>query len=224
MPENHQIVLKDLKLCRQASAPWKLEGEGIILVYKFSKDWVETQGILPEHLKGQFKGGLGYVMLVNYETSPVGPYYELLFIPGKFAPYGKQAITKIYVSTDASTRNGQANWGIPKETLPISWDKNEGKESIRVKDGERQVFSCELKTGTIPFPISTSLLPIDLHQLWNGVDFFTKPSGNGWGKRASLKSLQIDPLYFPDVSTQRPLFTVKVNPFRISFPKARYAV
>jgi hypothetical protein len=224
MPDNHQITLKNLKLYKQAPAPWKLQGEGIIVIYKFSKKWVETHGNLPDHLKGKFKSGLGYLMLVNYQNSPVGPYKELLFIPGKFAPHSKQSITTIYVSSEASTQNGHANWGIPKETLPFSWEKKEGKELIQVKDGEQVVFSCEVKPSKIPFPISTSLLPIDLHQFWDGVDFFTKPSGNGWGKRASITNLQIDPAYFPDISTQKPLFAVKVDPFRINFPEATYAV
>ncbi len=224
MPENHKIILKDLKFYKQAPAPWKLKGEGILLIYKFPKKWVEKHGNLPEHLKGKFKGGLGYLMLVNYLSSPVGPYKELLFIPGKFGPHGKQTITKIYVSSEVSTQNGHVNWGIPKETLPISWEKKEGRELIQVLDCERVVFSCDIKTGIIPLPISTNLLPIDLHQFWDGVNFFTRPSGNGWGKLASLKNIQIDPAYFPDFSTQKPIFAVKVSPFWINFPEATYAV
>ncbi|SFA87651.1 hypothetical protein [Algoriphagus aquimarinus] len=224
MPENHQIVRSDLKLYKQAPAPWELQGEGILVIYKFSKNWVQAHGNLPEHLKGEFKGGLGYLMLVNYHTSPVGPYKELLFIPGKFTRYNKQTITKIYVSTEVSTQNGHANWGIPKETLPISWDKSEDKESIQVTDGDKIVFACDVKAGGISFPISTSLLPIDLHQLWDGVDYFTKPSGNGWGKLASVKNLKIDSAYFPDLSSQKPLFAVKIEPFRINFPEAEYAL
>ncbi|MEB2775683.1 hypothetical protein SYJ56_10225 [Algoriphagus sp. D3-2-R+10] len=224
MPENHQITLKSLKLYKQAPAPWELEGEGIILIYKFSKTWVETYGNLPEHLMGKFQGGLGYIMLVNYHTSPVGPYKELLLIPGKFSQYHKQAITKIYVSSEVSTQNGHTNWGIPKETLPIFWEKTAGKEFIQIKNDEKIAFSCEIKSGGIPFPISTSLLPIHLHQVWDGVDFFTKPSGSGWGKIASLKNLQIDPAYFPDISPQKPLFAVKIDPFHIKFPKATYAL
>jgi len=224
MAENHQIILKDLKVYKQAPAPWKLQGEGIILTYKFSRNWVETHGDLPEHLKGKFTGGLGFLMLVNYQNSPVGPYKELLFIPGKFSPYGKQTITKIYVSSEVSTQNGHANWGIPKETLPITWEKSGGKELIQIKDGEKIAFSCEVTTGKIPFPISTSLLPIDLHQLWDGVDFFTRPYGHGWGKRANIKNLQINSDYFPDLSSQKPLFAVKIAPFRIKFPQAKYAV
>ncbi|WP_086542459.1 acetoacetate decarboxylase family protein [Algoriphagus antarcticus] len=224
MPENHQIVRSDLKLYKQAPAPWKLQGEGIILIYKFSRNWVETYGNLPEHLKGKFIGGLGYLMFLNYQSSPIGPYKELLVIPGKFAPYGKQTITKIYVSSEVSAQNGHVNWGIPKETLPISWDKSGGTELIQVKDGENTAFSCEVSTGKIPFPLSTSFLPIDLHQLWDGVDFFTRPSGHGWGKFAKIKNLQIDSSYFPDLSSQKPLFGAKINSFQINFPEATYAL
>ncbi len=224
MPENHQINLKSLKLYRQAPAPWKLQGEGIILIYKFSRNWIETHGNLPGHLKGKFKGGLGFVMLLDYHSSPVGPYKELLFIPGTFAPYGKQAITKIYVSTEVSTQNGHINWGIPKETLPISLEKSGGTELFQVKDGENIAFSCEVSTGKIPFPFSTSFLPFDLHQLWDGVDFFFKPSAHGWGKFAKIKNVKIDSAYFPDLSSQKPLFAVKTNAFRINFPVATYAL
>lgn len=223
MPENHQIILKNLKLFKQAPAPWKLQGEGIILVYKFSKKWLESNGDLPDHLKGKFKGGLGYLMLVNYNSSPVGPYKELLFLPGKFSLYDKQSITKIYVSTEVSTQNGRSNWGIPKQTLGISWEKIKGMEHIEVKDGDKIAFSCKVKSGGIPFPISTSFLPIELHQQWDKVDFFTKPSGNGWGKLAKVKHLTIDPTYFPDLSSKKPLFVVKINPLNIEFPKAKYA-
>ena len=224
MPENHQISINSLKLYKQAPAPWKLEGEGIILIYKFSKKWLENHGDLPDHLKGNFNGGLGYLMMINYKSSPVGPYKELLFVPGRFSPYNKQSITKIYVNTEVSTQNGRSNWGVPKQTLDISWEKIERTELIQVKEGDKIAFSCELKSGGIPFPVSTSFLPFDLHQLWREVDFFTKPSGNGWGKLAKVKNLNIDPSYFPDLTTRKPLIAVKINLFHIDFPKANYAL
>ncbi len=210
------------KFYLQAPAPWQLEGEGIILVYKFSKDWVEKFGHLPEHLQGKFKGGLGYLMLVNYHKSPVGPYHELLLIPGKFNPESKQSITKIYVDSEASTQNGRANWGIPKETLPFSWVEENGQTSIQIFAGDHTIFSCEVNPVGLPLPMSTSLLPIDLLQIYHEVNFFTKPTGSGWGKFAKVKINQLDPAFFPDVRLQKPLFAVKINPFRINFPVPDY--
>jgi len=206
-----------------APAPWELKGIGIILVYKFSKEWVEKQSHLPDYLKGKFKGGLGYLMLVSYENSPVGAYHELLLIPGKFSPENKQSITKIYVDSKDSTFNGRANWGIPKKTLPFSWTEDQGKTSIQVSSNGKSIFDCSIKSFGIPFPASTNLLPIDLHQFWEGKDFFTRPSGRGRGKLVKVKINHIDTSYFPDVRGQRLLLGVKINPFQIEFPKPKDA-
>jgi hypothetical protein len=222
MDENNSSSTAASKFFLHAPAPWQLEGEGIILVYKFSKKWVETFGQLPPELIEKFKGGLGYIMLVNYKNSPVGPYRELLFIPGKFSPHGKQSITKIYVDSEASTQNGRANWGIPKNTLPISWEEENGKISINIISGDRPVFSCEVSSFGLPFPTSTSFLPLDLHQVLNNMDYFTKPTGSGWGKFAKVKIKEIDSAYFPDIRSRKPLFAVKINPFRINFPTPEY--
>jgi len=222
MLENREILFSNVKFYRQAPAPWELHGEGIILVYKFSKEWVEEHGLLPANLTGKFRGGLGYVMLVNYEKSPVGPYHELLIIPGKFRKSNKQVITKIYVDSEASTQNGRANWGIPKQTLPFIWEKNGSEDLIRIKDGNKTVFSCDVKTWGIPFPTSTSFLPIDLEQTLNKVHFLTKPTGSGRAKLAKIKNLIVDPAYFPDISMLKPLLAVKIKPFRITFPEPLY--
>jgi hypothetical protein len=221
MPENH-LIAKDLHLVLKSLPPWQLSGEGIVLVFRFKKEWVENSGLLPKHLKGKFKGGLGYVMLVNYEKSPVGPYHELLIIPGKFRKIKKQAITKIYVDTEASTQNGRNNWGIPKETLPFTWKKERNKDIIQIKSGDQVIFSTEVTHGGLSFPVTTSILPISLCQIWNKVKYYTKPSGFGWGKLAKIKRLDLDPAFFPDIRDIKPLLAVKVNPFHIKFPEPTY--
>lgn len=221
MPENH-LIHRDLHLVLKSPPPWKLSGEGIILIFRFKKEWVDVNGMLPKNLKGKFKGGLGYVMLVNYEKSPVGPYHELLIIPGKFRKSKKQAITKIYVDSEASTQNGRNNWGIPKETLPFSWIKENGKDTIKIKSGEKVIFSTEITSGGIPFPVTTSLMPINLCQTWNKVNYHTKPNGSGWGKLAKIRSLELDPDFFPDIRQIKPLIAIKVNPFHIKFPEPTY--
>lgn len=220
MPE--YTTLQDLHLVLKAPAPWKLKGEGIILIFKFNKDWVENHAHLPKHLVGKFRGGLGYVMLVDYHESPVGPYRELLIIPGKFRKTKMQAITKIYVDSEASTLNGRKNWGIPKETLPFTWTKEQGKDIIGIKFGEKEVFSAEITHGGLSFPVSTSLLPIRLCQTLDKVKYYTKPFGSGWGKLAKIKKLDINSDFFPDFSGIKPLIAVKVNPFSIHFPEPTY--
>lgn len=215
-------TVENLRLVLKAPAPWKLKGEGIILIFKFKKEWVEEYAHLPKHLIGKFRGGLGYVMLVDYHESPVGPYHELLIIPGKFRKTKMQAITKIYVDSEASTINGRKNWGIPKETLPFTWTKEKGKDLISIKQGDKEIFSTEITHGGISFPVSTSLLPIRLCQTLDKVKFYTKPYGSGWGKLAKIKKLDINPDFFPDFGGIKPLMAVKVNPFTIHFPEPTY--
>ncbi|SEF55550.1 acetoacetate decarboxylase family protein [Algoriphagus boritolerans] len=221
MHEN-QLITKDLKLVLKSPPPWKLNGEAIILIFKFKKDWIEKFGLLPKHLKGRFKGGLGYVMLIKYEKSPVGPYHELLFLPGKFRKSKKQAITKIYVDTLASAQNGRTNWGIPKETLPFIWKKEKNRDIIQLKSDNQVIFSTEITHGGISFPVSTSFLPINLCQTWNKVKYNTKPTGFGWGKLAKVQNLDLNPDFFPDIQKIKPLLAIRINPFQINFPEPTF--
>lgn len=64
---------------------------------------------------GKFIGGLGVVQLIRYTESPVGPYDELLIVPGKYeyeleAGDGKKRdlrLTRIYVSQKLTCYNGR---------------------------------------------------------------------------------------------------------------------
>jgi hypothetical protein len=202
------------------AGPWKLKGEGIILGYNFKEVWVEENGFLKEELKGKFNGGLGYIMLVRYTQSPVGPYNEILFIPGKFNPSGRHTITKIYVDSESSTQNGRYKWGIPKNTVPIIWQKNINSDIIGVGSEEDPILHCKVSYGGIPFPVTTKFLPIKLHQELEGKTFLTSPKGHGWGKLAKIESMKVNSDYFPNISKLKPIICIKVNPFTMEFPLA----
>jgi hypothetical protein len=201
--------------------PWNLKGEGFIFLYKFSKSFIQAEALLPTTQVANYSGGLGYVMLVNYEESPVGPYKELLIIPGKFGTERRQAITKIYVDSEASTQNGRENWGIPKETLPIIWQKEGKLTKIGVGQEHDPIWYCEIKTGNFPIPVSTKLLPIELLQTWEDKQFLTKPTGRGWGKLANLQKIHVNPEGFPNIIAEKPLLCVHVHPFEMYFPIPR---
>ncbi|NLB87765.1 MAG: acetoacetate decarboxylase family protein [Syntrophomonadaceae bacterium] len=204
-------------------APWNLSGKGYILLYKFSKTFAEEQNYLPEFLQGQFAGGLGTVMLVDYSTSNAGPYSELLIIPGKFKHRGKKfnTISKIYVSTMASVINGKKNWGIPKELAHFSFKKiNTQTEKISIFSGENTIAEFTLKSGRLPFPVSTKLLPFPLIQYHEGKYYYTNFYGSGTGKFAKLMDVSINSQFFPDVRGFKPLIAIKVEPFNITFPPA----
>lgn len=201
-------------------APWKLQGEGFILAFRFKKSWIQENPLFTDDQKKNFAGGFGYLMLVNYQRSPVGPYYEFLLIPGKFKPQGKQTISHIFVDLEASTKNGRYNWGIPKRTVPFLWQKSANIETIGVGTEDNPIFFAELEVGKMPFPVSTSLLPIRLEQELEGKTYLTNPTGKGWGRFAKVNKMKINGDIFPDISGIKPLFCVKVKPFHLEFPKA----
>lgn len=78
------------------------------------------------------KDGLGMVMIISYSDSNVGPYDELLFaIPCKNPSINNELLPSyripvIYVSTEASVRNGRKNWGIRKELANFNWKHTNG--------------------------------------------------------------------------------------------------
>ena len=158
------------------------------------------------------------MMLVDYSSSPVGPYHELLFIPGQFGEKKFQSITRILVSSEASTDQGRKNWGIPKETATFHWEKESGKDRIRVELEGKMILDTEISHGGIPLPITTALLPLRLKQVLDGKTYLTLPKGRGWGKLARVKRIQVDPQLFPDLEGIQPLIALKVNPFSIDFP------
>ncbi|KAJ3035787.1 hypothetical protein HDV00_003412 [Rhizophlyctis rosea] len=76
-----------------APAPWTLK---ITHAYTFffyanasNRDAIQPH-LVTEEDKRDYKGGLGAVMVIRYEDSPVGAYDELLFCPGGFEDVGQR--------------------------------------------------------------------------------------------------------------------------------------
>ncbi|KAI9733513.1 MAG: hypothetical protein M1818_007261 [Claussenomyces sp. TS43310] len=102
---------------------------------------VKSSSTLPEHayapieaasaeysdpaVAGKFNGGMGAVVLVRYHKTPVGPYDELLILPGKFqvgnTSESAYRLTSVYVSQKDTTYNGRKNWNIPKNLARFSF-------------------------------------------------------------------------------------------------------
>ena len=202
-------------------APWKLTGRGFILVYRFPKKFVRESCFIAGDWKHLKWSGFGYVMIVDYQDSPVGRYHEFLVIPGKarFAGARRNNISKIYVDSVDSMVNGRHNWGITKELADFTWSEKEGRHLIRIGGGTNW-FEIVLEAGRISFPFDTRLLPINLFQEVEGQKFEVSPVAKGRGHFGQLKEIKVDPLYFPEVNLLRPLIVIYVNPFEMIFPVA----
>jgi hypothetical protein len=206
-------------------APWQLSGHGFILVYGFSRAYILENGFIPASLSGNFCGGPSVVILVNYQCSAVGPYNELLFIPGRFNYAGRQysSITRIYVSTEASVINGRKNWAIPKERADFDWQTDDdGFERIRIS--QDHIFAdFSLKPAGPTLPVSSALIPAGWRTLMQPVDthlLFTKLQSSGKVKIARCLNSAVDGSYFPNLSQGRLLAAGKVSQFDMVFPIA----
>ncbi len=204
-------------------APWTLHGKGYMLLYRLPREFVEKNGAVPDFLKGCFAGGLASVMLVDYADSNVGPYGELLFIPGKFKYKGRKlgTISRIYVSTMESVVNGRKNWGIPKEQADFRFEAlGERRERVRVTVKGTVAADLTIRSFGPAFPVHTAFLPFPLVQEQEGRVLHTRFSGKGMGRLARVEDMNCNGSLFPDLGGIKPLAVLRVEPFEITFPVA----
>lgn len=208
-----------------APAPWFLTGNGVVMIYHIPEAFNRQYGFMEAYQQDAYKGGLGAVMLMDYRTSDVGPYQELLFLPALFSLGGKLSfsISKIYVSTKDSVWNGRQNWGIPKEQAPFSSSRQpDGSRLFTVGEESNPFFEALVKPHGLHFPFWTRLLPLFriVQQSPDGL-LLTKPRANGKAKLASLEKMITDPAYFPPLEQLKPLLVCSLSEFEMIFPLAR---
>lgn len=135
--------------------PWDLNGSGIVLLYRFPASFIRRWAPDVPAQRDQ----IGAVMCVRYSASGVGPYHELLFIPGRVAAGGQRGwtISRIYVSTQASVASGIANWAIPKQLADFSTGPDLGHFSALL--GGSPFFSIDSQSYGPPLPASSAWLP-----------------------------------------------------------------
>ncbi|PLW24231.1 hypothetical protein PCANC_04088 [Puccinia coronata f. sp. avenae] len=154
--------------------PWYMQGEGwwmvLSLLRPSRKLLKHVKHLLDEESSSSgpapsdsfrphkgFRGGIGNVQIIRYDTSPVGPYDELLIIPSAFKPPSESIdqspglrITQLYVSTLESVLNGRRNWNTPKKLARFEFTEVEGC-SNKIK---LEVYALR-SFGFTPFASST---------------------------------------------------------------------
>lgn len=207
-----------------APAPWSLTGSGYILLMKLPPAVLDDPRHTPTALRGQRRGGLSMVMLVDYERSAVGPYRELLYIPGTFAFGARtlQSITRIYVSSMESVVNGRINWGIPKDRCDFDFQYgSDGRDRCEASLNGKPFATFAFRTGGWTLPFSTAIVPnalIRLAQIHGGRQFVYVPSASGRIRFAKVTDWSFDAAWFPDLAQGRVLACVKVPRFTMGFP------
>ncbi len=148
-------------------APWTLTGEAWIVPQLQRAGDVAAYvplGCSIVSWRGWTPGG--YVC-VDYHTSPVGPYREILFVPA-LVRRGWQwgfHISHIYVDSAASVAGGRGNWWLPKNLLAFDI-KQHGNTTLFRADYTAHpvasgVFTDSEKTS---LPFNNRLFPLYLLQ------------------------------------------------------------
>ena len=151
--------------------PWSLNGEGFIIPFLANKELVLNNGFIEEKDKPNFLGGIGAVMLVNYESSDVGPYFELLFIPGDF----KETLSTNGNKKDKDFQKDHKNLcikrnihsrrkvelGDSKGICELFLGKNKNRTSVNISNQSGKIFfKADFTKKFLPFPVTTKLYPI----------------------------------------------------------------
>ncbi len=203
---------------------YEFKGNGYVLFYRFDEEFTRLETFLPENLKNNYCRGLGAVLYMNYTKSEIGPYEELLFIPGKFCYRGKKNhfISKAYVSTEEAARFGRENWFIPKEKATFTKQALKNNiENISTYIENEEAACFEIKKGKIRFKLGTSkYLSFSLMQLNGDEPVKLNYSGTVTANFAKLSSIRIRPAFFPDIAKFTPLAVFKMKNFTLRLPKA----
>ena len=171
-------------------APWQLLARGIVLLFRPDERFAT---LLPPAARHRYRGGVPALMALRYLASDVGPYDELMLIPGLVAFDGRPlySVSHVASSTLASVVNGRLNWGIPKELAPLQFENRGRQLALR---GERpDGFAVEVvaEGGGLPFQLAHASLPTEIGQERDVRLFVTHPSVTGWALRARLQRLSI---------------------------------
>ena len=211
-----------------AQAPWELRASGYVMVLDLPRAELDASPFTPPSLRGTRTSRFAYAMFVDYSDAPVGPYRELLFIPGAFRAAGRSCftITKIYVSSQASVVAGRRNWGIPKELAEFEVEYGAGGQRVDhvcVRVGGRSAAALTLRSYPIGLPLFGGLVPAGmrtLRQTLDGVRYTFAPTGRGALRAARVLAASIDPELFPPFTAAQVLAAARLPRVQMHFPAA----
>ncbi len=211
-----------------APAPWELTGRAYLSLLRLPDELLDAHSFVPDTLRGRRRTGLSMLMFVDYATSPVGPYRELLFIPGQFEfedGRNRFSISRIFVSSQDSVENGRRNWGIPKELAEFTVvDRPDGHTTVSVSQNDQQFAELAFRHYGPALPIPRGILPRawrTLAQHHQEQIFVYTPNAGGSAQLARLEDWRFDSSLFPDLSQGKTLMSFYLRRFRMSFPVAR---
>lgn len=210
-----------------APAPWDLSGQGYLLALWMPQDVLDHGSFILPQTPRAGRGRIAFAMFVDYANSDVGPYRELLYIPGKLR-FGKDdarlSISRIFVSSQASVVNGRLNWGIPKDRCDFGVQYGGARDHVALLgDDGRSFAEMEFEAFGPRLPAPMQWTPRSwrtLSQLLDGRRYTYVPEAGGHFRFARVRYWRFDAALFPDLARGRVLAAMKITDFRMCFPVA----
>ncbi|CAM2008203.1 acetoacetate decarboxylase family protein [Acanthopleuribacter pedis] len=206
--------------------PWILRGDGYLIVTKSSTATNLDDAAIPAELLDSYVNDINLMLLVDYRESPVGPYGELLYMPGNFRfmdGWRHFSITKIFVDSQQSLEDGRRNWGIPKELAHFSFQEDGLHSEIVTVGSAGQTFAQMRFTPFGPrFPVNTFwIAPVfrTLGQVLNDTTFVFSLSGEGRARLVHFEPIFFDGDHFPDMPARQVLAAFRIEDFTLVFPE-----
>ncbi|RDA93284.1 hypothetical protein CP533_2043 [Ophiocordyceps camponoti-saundersi (nom. inval.)] len=157
-----------------AKAPWTVTADIYIFPFWIPQSQAEalpSEAYSPLEAASEFSspsisrpvGGLGYIWIVQYKDTPVGPYDEMVIMPGKFGWSRKARFdkletgqnvktTRVYVSQKHTCYNGRLNWNVPKHLAKFEWKNNyDGSHTVLVYPHDTSGDVREANADSRPF-------------------------------------------------------------------------
>jgi hypothetical protein len=107
----------------RADAPWLVRGDAYILLTTSEREVNVADAGIDSALEGIYNNLFNAMVVADYRESPIGPFRELLYIPGRFR-FGfddePMSITRGYANSEAGLWNRRAHWGVPAQFAEIT--------------------------------------------------------------------------------------------------------
>lgn len=211
-------------MANKISETWEFAGEAYFMSFKFPKSFIQDHGFLTPADKERWVGGPGCIIFVDYRSSNIGPYQELLFLPGKVKAGGRKffTITKAFVSSQAALEHAKENWGIPKELADFHFEKgSKDIETLKVTRNNVPVIEVTVQSSGMAFSFRSWMMPAAFLQHSGQRDFSFKLKGGGKARFAQNMKVDVNPELFPNFAFFKHIAVLRIDRFKLMIPPAK---
>lgn len=116
-------VLMDIPGSTIPPSPWVVQGSALVIIGRLGRRAARDLAGNPRGLVGlPGLGSIAVLGLIRYDDTPVGPYHEVVVIPGVlWRTLPGALISHMLVDSARSRLAGRALWGLPKELAHFDW-------------------------------------------------------------------------------------------------------